>query len=357
MDDDILTDSVTNKLTLDSLFDKYLEIKMISDTTRTDYRWLWNRHIKNSIGSMKVIQLRQSHICSLYADMSRNGYSNKTISLIHAILHAVLELAVNDDIIRKNVSKGAMSSNYGRASKEKNVLSLERQKNLLAFVSESNVYNVYLPMLIIMMGTGLRCGELIGLTWNDIDMEKCELSVNHQLTYKDLGDGYRFHATIPKTDAGIRTIPLTETVCKAFESQRKLNAVLNRQFTGEIDGYTDFIFLTLNNRVLMPGALNKVLYNVIEAYNRAEREKAGQEQCTAALLPQISAHCLRHTVFTNMARQSMNIKALQYIMGNAHSNVTMDIHNHVASKRDIREEMEHYAKVTGTCYTKELKMV
>ncbi|MDE7433266.1 MAG: site-specific integrase [Lachnospiraceae bacterium] len=351
LDDDILTDSAAKKLTLDSLFDRYLEIKMISVSTQAVYRRLWNQHIKDSIGSMKVIQLRQSHICSLYADMSRNGYANKTITLVHAILHAVLEIAVNDDIIRKNVVKGAMSSNYGQVPKEKNVLSLEQQKNLLAFVRESGIYNVYLPMLTIMLGTGLRCGELIGLTWNDVDIENGELSVNHQLIYQDMGNGYKFYATTPKTDSGIRTIPLTETVCKAFEAQRKQNDMLNRQFTGDIDGYTDFIFLTQNNTVQMPRLLNKILYNLINAYNRAEQEKAGQEHRTADLLPKISAHCLRHTACTNMARQNMNIKALQYIMGHAHSSITMDIYNHVASKEDVRNEMERYGKATDTFYT------
>lgn len=78
LDDNILTDSAVKKLTLNALFERYLEIKMISDTTQVNYRQLWNRHIKDSIGSIKVVQLRQSHICSLYAKMSRNGYANKT---------------------------------------------------------------------------------------------------------------------------------------------------------------------------------------------------------------------------------------------------------------------------------------
>lgn len=271
--------------------------------------------------------------------------------MIHAILHTVLEIAVNDDIIRKNITKGAMSGSYGQAPKEKNVLSPEQQKDLLAFVSESSTYNIYLPMLTIMLGTALRCGELIGLTWNDVDIEKRELSVNHQLIYRNIKDGYKFYVDTPKTDSGIRKIPLTETVCEAFEAQRKLNAVLNRQFTGDIDSYTDFIFLTRNNSVLMPNALNKVLRHIVDAYNTAEQEKAEQEQRTADLIPPISAHCLRHTACTNMARQNMNIKALQYIMGHAHSNITMDVYNHVTSAEDVRKEMERYGKAADTLYT------
>lgn len=53
-------------------------------------------------------------------------------------------------------------------------------------------------MLTIMLEVGLRCGELIGLTWSDVDMEKKDLFINHQLIYKDFGDGYKFHASDTK---------------------------------------------------------------------------------------------------------------------------------------------------------------
>ena len=78
-------------------------------------------------------------------------------------------------------------------------------------------------MLQIMIGTGCRCGELIGLTWADVDMEKKEVSISCQLIYKNYGDGYKFHVSTPKTDAGIRKIPMSETVYKAFAAQKRQN--------------------------------------------------------------------------------------------------------------------------------------
>ena len=54
-----------------------------------------------------------------------------------------------------------------------------------------------------MLGTGVRCGELIGLTWEDVDGRTKVVSIDHQLIYKDLGDGYKFHIFTPKTDSGI----------------------------------------------------------------------------------------------------------------------------------------------------------
>lgn len=123
--------------------------------------------------------------------------------------------------------------------------------------------------------------------------------------------------------------------------------MLGRRSTEEIDGYFDFIFLAKPGRPLMPSAVNNVIYNVVDKYNKEEVAKAKKEHRKADLLPRISAHNLRHTACTNMAKQGMSVKVLQYIMGHAHSDVTMDVYNHIANKQDIREEVERYARVAG----------
>ena len=97
----------------------------------------------------------------------------------------------------------------------------------------------------------------------------------------------------------------------------------------------------------MPGAVNNVIYNVIDAYNKAEVKRAKKEHRKAGLLPKISAHNLRHTACSNMARQGMNVKVLQYLMGHAHSDVTMDVYNHIADRQDIKEEVVRYEKAVG----------
>lgn len=347
LDDSILTDSAAKKMTVNALFDHYMSTKELSDTTRVNYVKMWNNHVKDELGNMKVVQLLPSHVKAFYAKLSRAGYSYSTIKFIHILLYPALEMAVDDDIMRKNPAKGALSSDYGRQPEEKDILTMEQQEKLLSLIQESNVYNIYAPMFTILLETGLRCGELIGLTWSDVDMAEKELSINHQLIYKDLGDGYKFRASTPKTKAGIRIIPLTETVHRAFAEQRKINFMLGRHSIEEIDGYSDFIFLAKTGRPLMPGAVNNVIYNVIDAYNREEVKNAKKEHRKADLLPKISVHNLRHIACSNMAKRGMNIKVLQYLMGHAHSDVTMDVYNHLASKQDIKEEVERYARAAG----------
>lgn len=132
---------------------------------------------------------------------------------------------------------------------------------------------------------------------------------------------------------------MTQDVLKAFEEQRKINFMLGKGRDIEIDGYKGFIFLAKTCRPLMPSAVNNVLYNIVDAYNKEEVKKAKKERLKAELLPQISAHILRHTACTRMAECRMDIKVLQYIMGHAHIDVTMEVYNHLGNGARIEKEI------------------
>ena len=336
IDDNILTDVAAKNLTLNALFEKYLNISVLDDGTKSSYRNMWNIHVRDIIGNIKVINLRTSHIMSVYSDMSKKKYAQNTIKYIHILIYPTLELAVNDDIIRKNPAKNALLSEYGEEPKEKEALSVSEQERLLEFMNQSNIYRKYIPLMIIMSETALRCGELIGLTFNDVDFENKELHINHQLTYRNYkdGNGCIFRIKKPKSKAGIRTIPLTDRACKAFKEQQEQNAQAGITCTFELDGTTDFVFLTKNGRPMMPNALNNVMYNIVRRYNRSIG--------TDATIEQFSSHVIRHTGCTNMARAGINVKATQYVMGHAHSDVTMDVYNHLNNKTDVKLEFSKF---------------
>ena len=355
--DNILTDSAVKKLTVNKLVDRYLKTRELADTTRVNYVKMWNNRAKDEIGNIKVIQLRTSHVKGFYAKMSRSGYSHSTIKMIHTMLYPALEMAVDDNIIRKNPSKNCLVSDYGVSVKEKEILTLEQQKKLLDFVADSNIYGQYIWMLQIFLEVGLRCGELLGLTISDVDMLNREIVINHQLIYKNLGDGCRFHISSTKTDAGIRVIPMNNIVYNAFEQQFRINKILDKSCNIEVDGYTDFVFLAKTGRPLMPSAVNNVLYNIIDAYNVEEVEKARKECRKAELLNKISVHSLRHTACTNMALQGINIKVLQYIMGHASCDISLDTYSHITNQSIVKDEIQKYDSAIANENTIFKKMV
>lgn len=176
MDDGIVTDRAAKKLTVNALFERYIESKKLADSTRSNYIATWNNRVRDESGGMKVVQVRPSHIRLFYSRLTKDGYSHSTIKLIHNLLYPSFEMAVDDDIIRKNPAKDALGDN-GEPAKEKMALTPSYQNRLLSFVERSSVYNVYLPMLQIMIGTGCRCGD---------DDDKIRLNQRKPSKYKGL---------------------------------------------------------------------------------------------------------------------------------------------------------------------------
>ena len=338
MDDNILTDSAIKKMTLNTLFERYMATRELKESTRVNYLRIWDNRVKDEVGNIKVVQMLPSHIKAYYSKLSKAGYAHSTIKYINNMIFPALEMAVDDAIIRKNPAKGSISD-YGRPAEERVALTISQQEKLIAFAKQSNIYNTYYPMLMIMIGTGLRCGELIGLTWKDVDTRARRLNVDHQLTYKNYGDGCRSHIYTPKTDSGIRVIPMTQEVQKAFEVQRKINFMLAKDKSVEMDGYSGFVFTAKSGRPLMPYGVNSVLYNIVDAYNKEEIQRAKKEHRKVELLPKVSAHVMRHTACTRMAECRMDIKVLQYIMRHAHFDVTMEVYNHLGDRARIENEI------------------
>ena len=170
-------------------------------------------------------------------------------------------------------------------------------------------------------------------------MKKRTVSVDHQLTYKNYGDGCNFHKTLPKTQAGVRVIPMSKMVGKAFETQRRLNFQLGIPRDVEIDGLSDFIFMSRSGRPMMPSSVNFILRDIVKNYNQEERERAKRERRKPEEMPHISAHILRHTACTRMAETDLDIKVVQYVMGHANISVTMDVYNHVTDQERIVREI------------------
>lgn len=338
VDDGLITSSDVKKLDVNTLFERYLSLRKIEDSTRQNYISMWNNHVRDDFGRMKVVQVRPSHVKAVYSRMSKAGYSRSTIKIIHDMIYPAFGMAVEDDIIRKNPAADTLRD-YGTDPKVKEALTLEQQEKLLEFMAESNVYRCYLPLVQVMIGTACRCGEIIGMTWNDVDMEKREINIDHQLIYKNYGDGCRFHVSTPKTEAGIRTIPMTEYVRKALAQQKKQQFMLGIDRSVEVEGLSGFVFTGRNGLPMMPSAVNNVLYNIVDAYNKREMENARKKRRKAELLPKISAHTMRHTGCTRMAERGLDPKVLQYVMGHANIAVTMEVYNHITGKQRIEKEI------------------
>lgn len=157
----ILTDTQCKNMTLNDLFEIHMDTRKLAESTQANYRRMWNSLVRNELGQMKVVQVRPSHVRLFYSRLSKQKYSHSTIKFLHNMILPSFEVAVDDDIIRKNPAKRTLGD-YGEPEKKRTALSFDQQKNLLNYVKNSEVFHIYLPLLQVMIGTGLRCGDADG---------------------------------------------------------------------------------------------------------------------------------------------------------------------------------------------------
>lgn len=332
-------------MTLNQLFDLYIDSKVnIREHTKSNYMLLWRTAVQDSkLGNMKISQIKQIHVRKFYADQAKKGAATSTIKTYHNIICPTFEMAVNSDIIRKNPAREAIKGING-TQKKKEALTVEEQKRFLNFVKESDVYNIYYPMLSLELLTGLRVGELVGLTWKDIDSINNVIHIQHQLQYLKLDGKFKFYVSPLKTEAGKRDIPITPEIRKCLTDIKNVMMFTGRRSEVKVDGYTGFLFVTKNGTVYAVSAINFILNNIVEKYNKIEEKKASKEKRSPEYLPHISSHILRHTACTRMAEQGIDVKVLQYIMGHSDIGVTMNVYNHVDKTR-VENEMQKIIKI------------
>lgn len=328
------------EITLNNQFDKYLALKtQLCNSTKQNYIDLWNGNLRNYVlGNKKLCDIKKSDILMFYNSLAERGLKYSTIKIFHCMISPCFDLAVDDNIIRKNPCKGCLGE-FSKDSDERIALTMQEQSTLMKFIKQSSVYSFYYPMIEFMIGTAVRCGEAIGLTWSDIDFKNKEVNINHQLIYKKFKNAYGFYVDSPKTDSGIRVIPMTTVVYKALLEQRQNQLLKGWRTNIEIDGYKDFVFSTKNKNPMMPSAVNNLLLNIVNKYNNTKNKEIE--------LPHISAHNLRHTGCTRMAEAGIDPKVLQYIMGHSKISVTMEIYNHISLERN-RKEMDKLEKIRIT---------
>lgn len=337
--------------TLNFVFDRYMSTKYdLRKTTKSNYLYMYNHFVREGFGERLIAELKYSDVKYFYLYLLNDkGLQANTVDTIHTILHPTFQLAVRDDIIRKNPSDGVMAEIKRKAGKNKGVrhaLTIEQQRAFLNYIANEPVFSHWLPLFTVLLGTGCRIGEIIGLRWQDVDYENRIININHSVVYYAVAGAPTkksvFQVSLPKTEAGIRDVPMMDEVYEALQQEYEYQRENGFNST-TIDGMTGFIFCNRFGNVHNPQTVNRTIKRILENYNAEEVLNAKKERRQPVILPHFSCHHLRHTFCTRLCENESNLKVIQAVMGHANIETTMDIYAEATAEKK-KEAIENLSK-------------
>ena len=320
------------KATINDTFDRYISTKYeLRDSTKDGYLYFYDHFVRDNFGMKKLIEVKYSDVLQYYYYLLNDlDVSISTVETIHGLLHPTFNLAVRDDIIRKNPTDGVMaeiSKKSDKTSGIRHALTRDQQRVFMDYMAKHPVYYHWWPLFTVLLGTGCRIGECLGFRWEDLDFEKRIVSVNHSIVYRysTQQKNTTINVSLPKTKAGIRTIPMLEVVKDAFDMEKEDQAISGGN-TQVIDGMSGFVFCNRYNKVHNPQTVNDTIRRICKNYNAEEALNAKKEKREPILLPDFSCHHLRHTFCTRLCETETNLKVIQDIMGHKDIQTTMNIY-------------------------------
>jgi integrase len=314
--------------TLNTFLDTWLVgVQNANQRTRSDYRRILATYIRPALGSVRLDQLSTTAIRSALADLSARGLSPRTVRYAHSVLRLALNSAVEDRLLIVNpaVAKRMLPPMNRR---EQAVLSRADVRRLLEATKDTRL-GVLWNLLVY---TGMRPGEALGLQWSDLDLSAKILRVRRALVpqKKDAtGRSWRLEDT--KTDKSRRAIPLLPITVEVLSRHRDAQGA-ERLVGGEAYRDHGFVFATPAGEALREDVLYKSHY---------------LPALRAAGVPTVTLYALRHTAATLLLEAGVPMKVVQERLGHSTMMLTADTYSHVSASLQERA-VEDLARYVGT---------
>ena len=291
---------------MDVWFENYAKLKVRPSSHQT-YKGYINNHIKPHVGSIPLSKLTSLDLQKLYkillsegridrieAKNQPKGLSAKTVRNLNQIISSALNLAKEQKLIYSNPAEACALPKVEH--REMKTLPVEQLTSFLREAKETGVYEMY----YIELATGLRRGELLGLKWDDIDMNNGTIRVQRQVARID---GEIVEAPL-KTKNSYRTVSIGSDAIEVLKEQRK-----------KVGREIEYVFPSPNVGPISPDSVLNMLHRVLE--------RAG--------LPKIRFHDLRHTFATLALQNGVDIKTVSGMLGHFSAGFTLDTYAHVTT--------------------------
>ncbi len=289
---------------MDEWFEAYAKVKVRPSSHQT-YKGYIENHIKPNIGDIPIEKLTSLQLQKFYrllltegrvprieSEKQPKGLSAKTVRNINQVISSAMDMAVRHKLILTNPTEGCELPKVEH--REMKTLPAERLGAFLREAKESGVYELY----YLDLATGLRRGELLGLKWEDVDLQNGIIHVRRQ---------------VARVDGEVKEMPLkTKNSYRNISISRDAVAMLTEM---EAHRSSDYVFPSSTGGPISPDSVNNMLHRVLK--------RAG--------LPSIRFHDLRHTFATLALQNGVDIKTVSGMLGHFSAGFTLDTYAHVTT--------------------------
>jgi integrase len=314
--------------TFDDWFDIWLNTykkNQVRITTLSRICRYYDSYIKDKLGFMELEKIRPLLLQNFYNDLSSLNLSRYTTLHIHSIIKEMYKCAILNGYVSNNPCD-CVKLKLSPENKDKRVLTKEEQDLFFKYAKQY----VYYDMFKLFLLTGLRAGEMVALTWDDVDFENKTLAINktyinlsgcdfelikkYDIDFNEVNEEKnRFHA--PKTKKSIRKIPLTN---QAFE-------ILQTLYSKKVDE-CNYIFHTKTNKPILISNIGWAIIRISKRINKYEPEKN---------FKYFFPHTFRRTFATRCFEIGIQPKVVQEYLGHENLSTTMDVYTYV------NEDLKH----------------
>ena len=324
-------------MTVDAWFNRWLKdvVGNRAPNTLRNYRERYEHNVQPFIGSMLLRDVKPMD-CQMILNAMESDYAGSTIRQTYMTMGTFFKSAKDNGFIDRHPMDGVRYTKPVRAVDDIHFLTVDEQKRFLEAAKGSHNYAQY----ALILETGLRTGEMIGLTWDAIDWEKRTLTVNKTLEFRYKQDEWR--AGPPKTESSYRTIPLTDTAYDIL-----LEIYDTREYRNESkDLSTVLTFMdrkTGQKRKLVMRDLVFINWRTGMPAKNSSYDTHLYKLCDDAGIKRFCMHALRHTYATRAIESGMQPKVLQKLLGHASITTSMNRYVHVTDD-SMKKAVAQFAK-------------
>jgi len=290
----------------------------IEMNTRKKYNTILNKHLLPTLQAMRLKDLKNYHLQSIINRLAGEGYAEKTLREIKVTASQIIEVAVDNDIVFRNVFAKVQIPHI--EAEERQAI---RQKEIDLITDTYAGHRMGVPALL-MLYCGLRRGELVALTWGDVNLNSKEVSVNKAVYF----DGNRSYVKSTKTKAGNRIVPIPDFMIPILKKARGTSMMVCPAVSGKMMSQLAFrrawesYWRYLN---LQAGGSDK----------KRGKNVDGKPTWIPAVsaIGNITPHMLRHTFATMLYDSGVDVKNAQEYMGHTDIQTTLRIYTHLSEEK------------------------